>query len=58
LLVYNRYGELVFYTHNPYVRWNGFYKGKQLSGTYVWSATYTYKGQLKKEEKGSVTIIR
>lgn len=58
LLVYNRYGELVFYTRNPFVKWNGFYKGKQLSGSYVWVATYTFKGQFKKEEKGSVTIIR
>jgi gliding motility-associated-like protein len=58
LLVYNRYGELVFYTRNPYIRWNGFYKGKQVLGNYVWAVTYTYKGQYIREEKGSVTIIR
>ena len=58
LLVYNRYGELIFYTRNPNTRWNGFYKGKQLSGNYVWAVTYTYKGQFKREEKGSVMIIR
>ncbi len=58
LLVYNRYGELVFYTRNPDTRWNGLFKGKQLSGTYIWAATFTYKGQFKKEEKGSVMIIR
>jgi gliding motility-associated-like protein len=58
LLIYNRYGELVFYSRNPFVRWNGLYKGKQLSGSYVWSATYTYKVQFKREEKGSLTIIR
>ncbi|MBK8609468.1 MAG: gliding motility-associated C-terminal domain-containing protein [Chitinophagaceae bacterium] len=58
LLVYNRYGELVFYTRNPGTRWNGLYKGKLLSGAFVWAATFTYKGQFKREEKGSVTIIR
>jgi gliding motility-associated-like protein len=58
LLVYNRYGELVFYTRNPSVRWNGFYKGKQLGGSYTWAATFTYKGNIKREEKGTVTIIR
>ena len=58
LLVYNRYGELVFYTRNPLAKWNGLYKGKQLSGTYVWSATFTYKGTIKKAEQGSVMIIR
>ena len=57
LLVYNRYGELIFYTHDPLKRWNGFYKGKQLSGSYVWAATFTFKGD-KREERGSVTIIR
>lgn len=58
LLVYNRYGELVFYTRNPFVRWNGLYKSKQLGGSYVWVATFTYKGLFKREEKGSVMIIR
>jgi gliding motility-associated-like protein len=57
LLVYNRYGELIFYTHDPLKRWDGFYKGKQLSGSYVWAATFTFKGN-KREERGSVTIIR
>lgn len=58
LLIYNRYGELVFYTRNPYSRWNGYYKGKQLSGGNVWSANYTYKGQFRREEKGVVTILK
>ena len=34
-----------------------FYKGKQLSGSYVWAASFTFKGN-KREERGSVTIIR
>jgi gliding motility-associated-like protein len=58
LIVYNRYGQLVFYTRDPSKRWDGFYKGKQLSGSYVWSATFTYKGNIKRAEQGSVTIIR
>jgi len=58
LIVYNRYGELIFYTRNPSVRWTGFYKGKQLAGSYAWVATFTYKGNIKREEKGSVTIVR
>ncbi len=58
LLIYNRYGELVFYTREPLKRWDGLYKGKQLSGSYVWAATFTYKGSIKREEQGSVMIIR
>jgi gliding motility-associated-like protein len=58
LLIYNRYGELVFYTRDSLKKWDGFYKGKQLSGSYVWAATFTYKGSIKREERGSVVIIR
>ncbi len=58
LLVYNRYGELVFYSRDPFKRWDGFYKGKQNNGSYVWAVTYTFKGQFKREEQGSVVIIR
>lgn len=57
LIIYNRYGELIFYTRNPSERWNGFYKGKQLQGSYTWAASFLYKGN-KREEKGTVTIIR
>ena len=58
LLVYNRYGELVFFTRNAFTRWDGFYKGKQLSGNYVWVASFTYKSAIKRVEQGSVMIIR
>jgi gliding motility-associated-like protein len=58
LHIYNRYGELIFYTRDPYKKWNGLYKGKQLSGTYVWVASFTFKGTIKREEQGTVMIIR
>jgi gliding motility-associated-like protein len=58
LHIYNRYGELIFYTRDPYKKWDGLYKGKQLSGAYVWVASFTYKGTFKREERGTVMIIR
>jgi len=58
LHIYNRYGELIFYTRDPYKKWDGLYKGKQLSGTYVWVASFTYKGTFKRDEQGTVMIIR
>ncbi|MBL7700960.1 MAG: gliding motility-associated C-terminal domain-containing protein [Ferruginibacter sp.] len=58
LHIYNRYGELIFYTRDPYKKWDGLYKGKQLSGNYVWVASFTYKGNIKREEQGTVMIIR
>jgi gliding motility-associated-like protein len=58
LHIYNRYGELIFYTRDPYKKWDGFYKGKQLSGTYVWAASFTFKGSIERKEQGTVMIIR
>jgi gliding motility-associated-like protein len=58
LLVYNRYGELVFNSRDPFKRWDGLYKGKQITGSYIWAVTFTYKGQIKRAEQGTVTIIR
>ena len=58
LQIYNRYGELIFYTRDPYKKWDGLYKGKQLSGSYVWVASFIYKGNIKRDEQGSVMIIR
>ena len=58
LQVYNRYGELVFNTRDQYKKWDGQFKGKLLSGSYVWAASFMYKGTIKREEQGSVIIIR
>jgi gliding motility-associated-like protein len=58
LLVYSRYGELVFNSRDPFKRWDGLYKGKQITGSYIWAVTFTYKGQIKRAEQGTVTIIR
>lgn len=59
LQVYNRYGQLVFYSRDPYERWTGYYKTKLNSpGSYVWTVSYTYRGRFKIADQGSVTIIR
>jgi len=59
LHIYNRYGQLVFLSHDPYKRWSGAFKGR-LSGntTYAWQASYTRRNGVKEFQKGSVTIIR
>jgi len=59
LQVYNRYGELVFSTRDPFEKWNGLYRSKLNSpGSFVWLVTYTYKGRIKRSEQGSVTLLR
>ncbi len=59
LRIYNRYGEEVFVTADPYKKWDGTYKGKPVNvGAYVYVATYLYKNQMEKVRKGTVLVIR
>ncbi len=59
LQVYNRYGELVFSSRAPLEKWNGYYKSKLNSpGSYVWYVSYTYKNQYKRNEQGTVNMVR
>ena len=56
LLVYNRYGQLVFQSRNQYQPWNGKTNGTPLpAGAYVYFLSIT---DLKKSWKGTVMIIR
>lgn len=57
--VFNRFGEMVFYTTQVNDGWNGIYKGKpQDTATFVWEAAgVSYTGKLKKK-KGYVVLIR
>lgn len=58
LLVFNRWGEIVFATGNPYQRWNGSQQGKQNpTNVYVWTAHYFLRGK-EIMQRGTVTIIR
>ena len=57
--VFNRFGELMFYTTEKEKGWDGVYKGKpQDPATFVWMAQgLTFKGQTK-TKKGYVVLIR
>jgi gliding motility-associated-like protein len=56
LLVYNRFGQLVFQTKNQYQSWDGTRNGIPLpTGGYVYHLTIA---ELKKSWKGTVMIIR
>jgi len=59
-LIFNRWGELIFESHNKEVGWDGTYLGKFVQdGVYVWKINikmeYTDK---RKEYYGHVTILR
>ena len=58
LLIYNRLGQLVFKSTDPFNRWNGKMQDKSmLPGTYVWIARYSNKGVKNILQKGTVTVI-
>jgi len=60
LLMFNRWGEIIWESYDPEGVWDGTYGGKKLQdGTYVWNLIAKDATSDKKYEfKGHVTIIR
>jgi len=61
LLIYNRWGELLYETNNQNNKWDGMYKGKEVpQGVYVYLIEYIqpYKHGKKSQRSGSITLIR
>jgi gliding motility-associated-like protein len=57
LTIYNRWGEQVFQSVNPYEKWNGVWKGQAaLPGTYVYVAQFIFNETVK-NKKGTLTLI-
>lgn len=59
LIIYDRWGQSIFETNDPYQGWDGRFKGVDApTGNYVWVMLYTdiygYKGNIK----GSVILVR
>lgn len=59
LAIYNRWGQKVFETKSPLVKWNGNYKN-QKSGTesFVWIVSYRINGRSYVNKKGNIILIR
>jgi gliding motility-associated-like protein len=59
MMIFNRYGQLVFRSSDSSKGWDGTSSGVlQDSGTYVWSCSYQFAGNTPKNEKGTVVLIR
>ena len=59
LRVYNRYGQMIFYSTDPYQKWDGTSKGIVYNiGTYTWFATYNIAGKAPDQQTGTVVLIR
>lgn len=57
--VFNRFGEVVFYSKDFKEGWNGTYKGQVADvGTYFWELSVTNRFGKKEFYKGDVTLIR
>ncbi len=60
LIIYDRWGELIFETDNLHESWNGIVKGRSEAQTavYTWFAIYIDLDGHKYEKTGTVTVIR
>jgi len=57
--VYNRWGELVFFSKNPFVKWDGRFKSsKPDSNVFAWFAEFTLPGKKPEQRKGTVLLLR
>lgn len=60
LLIFNRWGEVLFESNDARVGWNGTYGGRIAEdGVYIWKITYKVKGVDKRQViTGHVTLLR
>lgn len=59
MMIFNRWGELIFETFDVKIGWDGYYRGKLCQqDTYVWKAEATFNDGRSFGKKGSVTLIR
>jgi len=59
MMIFNRYGDVVFKSSSMSSRWNGLYRGAvQQSGVFVYVINYTDIQHKTKQQKGSFILIR
>ena len=60
LVLYNRWGEIVWESRDPKTSWDGTYNGRIVpNGTYIWKITYKEKdNDGKKFHTGSINVLR
>jgi gliding motility-associated-like protein len=57
--IYNRWGQVVFESNNPFIGWDGTYKGAlQPMDVYAYTLDATFFDGTKTRRKGDITLIR
>jgi len=58
LVVYNRWGQVIFKSNDPFKKWDGKIQSNYTQpGTYTWIAKYSNKGVKNILQKGTITIV-
>ncbi len=60
LMIFDRWGEVIWESNDPKIGWDGTYKGTVVKqGTYTWVLKYKIpNNDQKREHKGTVNVIR
>lgn len=57
--IYNRWGERVFFSTNPFEKWDGKVRGKRAdANSFVWITEFALPGKPREFRKGIVALIR
>ena len=57
--IFDRWGEIIFESHEKFAPWNGTYKGKLVqNGVYVWKLLFTDINGKTHTELGHVSIVK
>lgn len=57
--IFERNGQLIFSSNNPFAGWDGTFKGAaQNEGVYVFLCRYRFHGKPEIMTKGTITLIR
>jgi PKD repeat protein len=58
LRIFNKWGEMIFYTNDIKMGWDGYYKGSIVEqGVYVWNAKGVFLDGRTYEDTGDITLI-
>jgi gliding motility-associated-like protein len=58
LMIFNRWGEMIFESHDQEIGWDGYYQGKLAKqDVYIWKVTGTYSDGRGFTKTGDVTLL-